>query len=89
MEIVSESRLRPTLKSTVLDLSHWVVYYYLYAGHERHVIGVWVESVYIYRDHRVVDDHVQTSLVQPQDRFGDSLLTRLFGERKVERIVAI
>lgn len=61
---------------------------HLYAGHERLMHGVWIDPEYIDHDHRVVDDHVQPFLVQPQDRFGDPLLARLLGERKVERIVA-
>jgi len=61
---------------------------HLYVGHERLVHVVWVDPKHINHDHRFVDDHVQPSLVQPQDSFGDPLLARLLGERKVERIVA-
>jgi len=54
-----------------------------------HVVADVVDPVHFDHDHRVIDDHVLPSLVQPQDRIGDPLLARLLGERKVEQISAV
>jgi len=54
-----------------------------------HAVAVLADPEHVDHDHRVIDDHVLPSLVQPQDRFGDPLLARLLGERKVERVAAV
>jgi len=53
-----------------------------------HAVADVADPVHFDHDHRVIDDHVLPSLVQPQDRIGDALLARLLGERKVEQIAA-